>query len=509
MRKLLHFLVSKMFVIGMLILLQLIIIIELVIWLSGYFVFIYAFLMLLSLGITIYVINKNENPAYKLAWVVPILLFPLIGGVIYLMFGGQKMPNELMRQNLSVADELKNSTEKGIPMVTLHEDLHVFRQSNYIKQASNFPLYKHTETKFLATGEEKFQVMLEELEKAESYIYLEYFIINEGKMWNTILDVLARKVKQGVEVRLIYDDAGCIQLLPAHYDAYLRSLGLKVKVFNPIRARLAIQMNNRDHRKILVVDGKVGITGGINLSDEYINEVNLHGHWKDSSVLLKGAAVFSLTAMFIQFWNYDESEKENIWDYYLGDDVLNQYENDGYVQPYADSPTDNENVGENTHLNIINAAKKYVYIQTPYLIIDHEMRVALTLAAKSGIDVRILVPHEPDKRFVFEMTKSNYAALLADGVKIYEYTPGFVHAKTMVADDEVAIIGTINMDYRSYYLHFECGAWFYKSRCVMELKEDYLKTLEVSQELSYNEVVNIPRYLKVIRAILNLFAPLA
>ncbi|MGL5541625.1 MAG: cardiolipin synthase, partial [Erysipelotrichaceae bacterium] len=324
-----------------------------------------------------------------------------------------------------------------------------------------------------------------------------------------ILDVLARKVKQGVEVRLIYDDAGCIQLLPAHYDAYLRSLGLKVKVFNPIRARLAIQMNNRDHRKILVVDGKVGITGGINLSDEYINEVNLHGHWKDSSVLLKGAAVFSLTAMFIQFWNYDEAENENIWDYYLGDDVLNHYENDGYVHPDADSPTDNENVGENTHLNIINAAKKYVYIQTPYLIIDHEMRVALTLAAKSGIDVRILVPHEPDKRFVFEMTKSNYAALLADGVKIYEYTPGFVHAKTMVADDEVAIIGTINMDYRSYYLHFECGAWFYKSRCVMELKEDYLKTLEVSQELSYNEVVNIPRYLKVIRAILNLCAPLA
>ncbi|MGL5540651.1 MAG: cardiolipin synthase [Erysipelotrichaceae bacterium] len=510
MRKIISFFMSKMFLVGILILLQLLLVMGVILWLSDYFLWVYAGLNLLSLSIVVYLLNKNENPAYKLAWTIPILIFPLFGGIFYLVFGNAKMPKELLSENLSVSPELQLAKEKGIPIVDLQDtDLSAHKQATYINRNAGFPLYRHTETRFLPTGEIKFEVMLEELEKAEKYIFMEYFIIMEGKMWNTILEVLVRKVKAGVDVRLIYDDAGCLQTLPNHYDRYLRSLGIKVKVFNRIRPTLAIRMNNRDHRKIMVVDGKVGITGGINLSDEYINAVTLHGHWKDSSVLLKGAAVFSLTAMFIQFWNFHEKEKEDVWNYYLGEEALKQYQDDGVVQPYADSPTDKEYIGEYSHINMINEAKRYVYIQTPYLIIDNEMRTALSLAAKSGVDVRILVPHYPDKAIVFEMTKSNYKALLASGVKIYEYTPGFVHAKTLVADDEVAIIGTINMDYRSYYLHFECGSWFYKSKCVMELKEDYLKTLQVSQEIHYNEVVNIPWYRKVLRAMLNLFAPMA
>lgn len=508
MHKLLHFLISKTFIIGIILLVQFIFLLWIVITLSDYFVFVYIFLTILSIVTAIYVINKNENPSYKLAWIFVILLFPIVGGVIYLMFGGQKMPKELLKQNLSANEELEQTLMKGVPIVEL-EEAEPKRQSTYIFKNSHFPLYEHTETKFLATGEIKFQVMLEEMRKAEKYIFMEYFIIMEGEMWSAILDVLVEKVKEGVEVRVMYDDAGCLATLPHNYDKYLRSLGIKTKIFNPLRPLLAVQMNNRDHRKILIIDGKVGITGGINLSDEYINVRKIHGHWKDSSVMLKGAGVFSLIAMFIQFWNFDEEEKESIFDYYLGSEELRKYPNDGYVQPYADAPTDDELVGENTHINLINSAKRYVYIQTPYLIIDNEMRTALTLAAKSGVDVRIIVPHHPDKKFVYEMTKSNFGPLLAQGVRIYEYTPGFIHAKTLVADDDTCIIGTINFDYRSYYLHFECGVWFYKSTCVTELRDDFMETLSKSHEIHYQEILDVSFSRKIIWAILNLFAPLA
>lgn len=508
MHKLLHFLISKTFIVGIILFLQFLFLLWVILTLSDYFVFVYIFLILLSLIISVYVINKNENPSYKLAWVFVILLFPLVGGVIYLMFGGQKMPKELLKQNLNAHNELAKIIMKDVPIVEL-EDLDANKQSTYIYKSSHFPLYEHTETKFLPTGEVKFEVLLEELKKAEKYIFMEYFIIMEGVMWNTILDILVEKVKQGVDVRVMYDDAGCLATLPHNYDKYLQTLGIKAKVFNPMRPLLAVQLNNRDHRKIVVIDGVVGFTGGINLSDEYINVRKIHGHWKDSSVMLKGAAVFSLLAMFIQFWNFDEEQKESIFDYYVGADVLKQYKNDGFVQPFADAPTDGELVGENSHINLINNAKRYVYIQTPYLIIDNEMRTALTLAAKSGVDVRIIVPHIADKKFVYEMTKSNFGPLLAQGVRIYEYTPGFIHAKTLVSDDDTCIIGTINFDYRSYFLHFECAAWFYKSSCVKELHDDFLHTLSVSHEISYDEIKNVSVLRKVLWAILNLFAPLA
>lgn len=513
MRKLLRFFTSNVFIIGLLIAVQFLFLMWLIMALSEYYIWIYSVLMLLSIIIAIYVVNKGINPAYKITWIFLILSFPLVGGVIYLMFGGQKMPKELVANTMTINKDMRSLVSKELPTTELdsEQDADAHRQSMYIKNASSFPLYEHTQTRFLATGEEKFEVMLEELKKAEKYIFLEYFIIMEGVMWDTILEVLVEKVKQGVEVRVLYDDAGCIQTLPANYDKKLRALGIKVKVFNRLRALLAIQMNNRDHRKIMVVDGKVGITGGINLSDEYINVRKLHGHWKDSSVLLEGAAVFSLLALFLQFWNYGEKpeNKEETYDYYLGTDFYTQYENDGFVQPFGDSPTDEENVGENTHLNIINSAKKYVYIQTPYLIIDNEMRTSLCLAAKSGVDVRIVVPHIPDKKTVYELTKSNFEPLLKSGVRIYEYTPGFIHAKTLVSDDHTAIIGTINMDYRSYFLHFECGVWFYKSRCVQELKEDNLRTLAQSHEIYIEDIENIKWYRKVFWAVINLFAPLA
>lgn len=306
----------------------------------------------------------------------------------------------------------------------------------------------------------------------------------------------------------MYDDAGCITTLPQDYYLTLRRLGIQAKVFNPIKPRLAMQMNNRDHRKILVIDGKVGMTGGINLADEYINQKERFGHWKDCSVMIRGEAVWNLTLMFLQFWNYDEKEKDDVFSYKPDFKVFENIHNDGYVQPYSDSPTDEENVGEYTHINMINSANRYVYATTPYLVIDNEMKTALLLAAKNGIDVRILVPHIPDKWYVFAVTRSNYKDLIEGGVKIYEYTPGFVHGKSFVVDDKMAIVGTVNMDYRSYYLHYECGVWFYRSKVVMDVKRDYLETLAKSHQVTLEECRQIRLPIRIMRAILNLFSPM-
>lgn len=510
LKKILNIFKNKVVIVGLLILIQLVFFLWIISVLSEYFVAIYFVLIALSFIMSIYVLNKNENPSYKIAWVIAIMTLPVFGGLIYLLFGGQKVPKELRKrdhksqmdvqsiiwQNQQLMDELKD------------ENPIAFKQANYIWQNADYPLYGNTETTFFPLGEDKFEAMIIELKKAKKFIFLEYFIIAEGIMWNTILDVLLEKVNEGLDVRLMYDDAGCISTLPPDYFKKLRKLGIKTKVFNPIKPRLAMQMNNRDHRKILVIDGIVGMTGGVNLADEYINEFERFGHWKDCSVMIKGEAVWSFTLMFLQFWNYDEEVKEDFFLYKAQAKETKSFHNDGLVQPFSDSPTDEENVGENCHINMINGALNYVYAATPYLVLDNEMKTSLMLAAKNGVDVRLLVPHIPDKPYVFALTRHNYKDLIECGVRIFEYTPGFVHAKTFVVDDLTAVVGTVNMDYRSYYLHYECGIWFYKSKVVMDVKEDYLKTLEVSQEVTLEECNNVSWFIRAVRGILNLFAPM-
>lgn len=508
-KKILSLLHNKIIIVGALILIQLVIFFGIVFQLSEYFITIYSLLIALSFCISVYVINKNDNPTYKIAWVLLIMTLPVFGGLIYLLFGGQKVPKELRKRD----SESQHATQevvwqnRQIMDELIQTDPIAHKQANYIWKNAGFPIYKHTETTFFSIGEKKFEAMIIELKKAEKFIFLEYFIIAPGIMWDTILDILIDKVKEGVDVRILYDDAGCITTLPPDYSETLQRLGIKAKVFNPIRPRLAMQMNNRDHRKILVIDGKVGMTGGINLADEYINKKVRFGHWKDCSVMLRGEAVWNFTLMFLQFWNYDEKEKADVFNFKPDWTELELIEDDGFVQPYSDSPTDNENVGEYTHINMINAATKYVYATTPYLVIDNEMKTALVLAAKNGIDVRILCPHIPDKWYVFSVTRANYQDLIAAGVKIYEYTPGFVHSKTFVVDDKMAIVGTVNMDYRSYYLHYECGVWFYNSSVVMDVKEDYLASLEISHEVTLEECLAVKLPVRVMRGILNLFSP--
>lgn len=510
LRKIFGIFRSKLFIIGFLIFMQLVLLLAVILWLSDYFSYIFLLLTILSTIISIYILQKDENPMYKLTWILVITTLPIFGGLLYLLFGAKKVPRELQKRDLVMrGEQFDVLPQNDTIMKALKEhDPIGYKQANYIWKNANFPIYAYTETKFLKSGEEKFEVMLGELKKAKKFIFLEYFIIAPGVMWQAVLDILKDKVNNGVEVRVLYDDAGCFSTLPSDYVETLLSYGIHAKVFNPIRPRLAMQMNNRDRRKILVIDGLVGFTGGINLADEYINEINRFGHWKDCGVMIKGDAVWNFTLMFLQFWNYDEKIKDDAMLFKPIYPHDQKFTTDGLVQPFADAPTDNENVGENTHINMINNANQYVYCASPYLVIDNEMKVALKLAAKNGVDVRILVPHIPDKKYVFALTQGNYQALIKAGIKIYEYTPGFIHSKTFVSDDKIAIVGTVNMDYRSYYLHYECGVWFYKSSLVKEVKDDYLATLEKSHLVTMEECNSVRWYKKIMRAILNLFAPM-
>ena len=323
-------------------------------------------------------------------------------------------------------------------------------------------------------------------------------------MWNGILDVLFEKVRRGVEVYLIYDDVGCFFLLPKDYKAFLEKHGIRTCVFNPFRPILSTVQNARDHRKIAVIDGEVAYTGGINMADEYINEIEKHGHWKDAGIRLEGAAVRSFTVMFLQMWTMCTGERE---DYNLYCSTTPGSENDGIVLPYADSPLDRENVCEHVYLQIINNAKRYVYINTPYLIVDDSMVSALCLAAKSGVDVKIVTPGKWDKRFVHFTTRSYYRELIDAGVEIYEYTDGFIHAKTFVSDDIVASIATANLDFRSLYLHFECGTWLYKSKAVLELKQDFTDNLSRCTRIEKKDC-RASLFIRILEEIFRLIAPL-
>ena len=501
--KILRFLFSRMVVVGLMIAIQLGIFLFLLIKFSHYSAIASIICTIISALAVLWIINKNDNPAYKLAWIIPILIFNITGGLLYLLIGNKK-PSKDMRLRLEKVQEITSKYLKQNQKVLEEvekENKTVFGHVNYINCASGFPMYKNTEVKYYSVGEDNYEDLIKELKKAKRYIFMEYFIIEEGKMWNGILEILEQKAKEGLDVRLMYDDMGCISLLPYGYDKVLEKKGIKCIAFNPFKPLLSLVMNNRDHRKITVIDGHTGFTGGINLADEYINEIVRFGHWKDSSIMIRGEAVWNLTMMFLESWQFNCGQKEDYEKYKPYVNYDKEFKGDGYVQPYGDSPLDDETVGENVYLNIINKAKEYVYINTPYLIVDNELVTALTLAAKSGVEVIIVTPHIEDKWYVHMVTRAYYAQLIEAGVKIYEYTPGFIHSKTFVSDDEIGVVGTINMDYRSLYLHFECGVLLYKTKSLMEIKNDFkLITIEDCHRIKWSN--------KFITAILRVFAPL-
>lgn len=501
---------SKIIVVGVLLVLQ-ISLIAYTTWTLGaltpYFELAYT---LISVIVMIYIVNRKDNPAYQLAWSVLILLFPLFGGVFYLTVAGNRSSNRFIRkmqksvqnsyQLLSQNPEVKAALSASSETAAM--------QSGYIETYGPYPVYQHTEMEYYPLGDDNLEPLLQALRVARRFIFLEYFIIREGKFWNAVLSILEEKVAEGVDVRVLIDDFGCVATIPPDYEKQLQAKGIQCLSFNHFIPVLTLRLNNRDHRKITVIDGHTGFTGGVNLSDEYINVTHPYGHWKDVGIMLKGDAVWSLTVMFLQMWDYIAGITEDFTQYAPRPEEIQDVSGDGFVQPYSDSPLDDEVVGENIYLNMINHARKSVHVITPYLILDHEMITALALAAKNGVDVRLIIPGIPDKKIAYTLTKANAAVLIEEGVHIHLYTPGFTHAKIMVADQEIATVGTVNMDFRSLYLHFECGVWMYGNQIVQEIEDDFGETLQLCREVTIEECRNLNWLQRLWRALLRLISPL-
>ena len=467
-----------------------------------------------SVGVCIYILNKREKPAYKLTWIFLILLFPIFGGAVYAFFHTQASPRKLNRQMDAVTQRFKShfSPSGNILPHLAAENRECLPQAHYLQEYAGFPVCRRTQTLYLDSGESFFRQVLEELEKAEKYIFLEFFILRQGKMLDPILEILTKKAAQGLDIRIIYDDLGCFTSLPPNFNRLLEEKGIKCTIFNPFKPILSSLQNNRDHRKIISIDGKTAFTGGMNLADEYINARERFGHWKDAAIMIHGEAAWSLTLIFLQMWNLGKKVQDDpaaLYPWKTADGAISacSVESDGYVQPYADSPIDEENVGEHVYIQIINNAKEYVYINTPYLVVDDNLLTALSLSAKSGVDVRIITPHRWDKWIVAVVSRSYYRQLIKAGVRVYEYTIGFNHSKTFVSDDKVATVGTTNLDYRSLYLHFECGVWMYKSAGIAAVKEDFLSILPLSHEITLEDCSRNAAQ-RIFQDVLRLFAPL-
>lgn len=464
---------------------------------------------LISVAMAIFIANTKDNPSIKLSWTALIMATPVFGTLLYIFIHaeiGHRLISRLFKnvlektscfamQDLHLNQELK-ANEKDL-----------YNTARYTFENARCPVYKKTSTKYFPCGKLMWEDMLCELEKANDFIFLEYFIIEEGEMWGKILDILKRKASEGVEVRVIYDGTCSVSLLPHSYPKTLASFGIKCRVFSPLRPFVSTHYNNRDHRKILVVDGRVAFTGGVNLADEYINSKTRFGHWKDCGIKISGEAVKSFTLMFLQIWNVYPN-KEN-YQYYLEKSINSQNAgSDGYIIPYGDSPLDDEKVGETMYLNMINTAKEYIYIMTPYLAIDNEMTTALKNAAKRGVDVRIIIPHIPDHKITHAIAKTHCCELVPAGVKIFEYLPGFIHSKVFVSDSIHAIVGTINLDYRSLYLHFECAAYIYKSSVIDDIYKDFADTFPKCKKIEAGDLEkqNFLSHMK--GGLLKLIAPL-
>ena len=506
--KLLKIIRSRFFISGLIILLQFVQLLIVFGLLNKYSIIISTLGYIFYIGVFLYIINKYENPEFKLPWIIIIMLFFVMGAFAFVLLSSND-------QNKKEIVTFKKNKEKlstylkqdEVLEILKNENRDAYLQANYIKKSTGLPCYKNTEISYYKIGEDFHKELLNALKKAQHFIFMEYFIIEEGKMWNPIHEILKEKSKNGVKVYVIYDDFGCMTTLDENYYKNLNEEGINCIPANKFKPVLSRIHNNRDHRKITVIDGRVGFTGGINIADEYINKKVKHGHWKDTAVKLEGEAVKSLTALFLETWNTQNKEELELQEFMRQDYKLNRVQ--GVVAPYGDGPEEfyKEEVGKNVYLNMLSSAKKYVYITTPYLICDHEILNSLCLCAKKGVDVRIITPGIPDKKTVFLMTQSNYENLIKNGVKIYEYTPGFIHAKQFICDDIFATCGTINLDYRSLVHHFECGTWMYNVPCIEEMKKDFLETQSASEEITEPKA-KLKGWKKVITEVMKVFFPL-
>ena len=463
--------------------------------------------VLFSLIMVLFLLNSKHDPTAKITWLVIIMLLPVFGALLFLYTQsdvGHRALKKRMNQLISQTKETIPQSEDVINNLS-KENGAVSSLARYIHRTGCYPVYDQTQITYFPMGEKKFEEMLRQLEQAKHFIFMEYFIIDEGLMWGRILEILAKKASEGVDVRIMYDGTCEFSTLSRDYPKRLKKLGIKCKVFAPLTPFVSTHYNYRDHRKILVIDGHTAFTGGVNLADEYINHIVKYGHWKDVAIMLKGEAVKSFTLMFLQMWNVDEKDMD--YSQFLKYPV-SPVQTKGYVIPYGDCPLDDDKVGERVYMDILNRAQSYVHIMSPYLILDSEMETAIKFAAERGVDVKIMLPGIPDKAVPYALARTHYASLLQSGVEIYEYTPGFVHAKIFVCDDKEAVVGTINLDYRSLYHHFECAAYMYDVDCIHEIEEDFRVTLKKCSRVTQETMKNDKVSRKIMGVVMKAVAPL-
>lgn len=477
-------------------------------WFEEFLPHIYGGAVIFNVFMILYLLNSSLDPTAKITWLVIIMLLPVFGALLFLYTQNNIGHRALKDRYHQIIKETKDSIPQAPEVIDAlqQESPSAVALSHYIGRSGCYPVFQNCDVKYFPCGEDKFREMLVQLEQAKHFIFLEYFIIREGDMWGQILEILARKAKEGVDVRLMYDGTCELSTLPHDYPQRIRELGIQCKMFAPIHPFVSTHYNYRDHRKILVIDGHTAFTGGINLADEYINREVRFGHWKDTAIMVQGDAVRSFTLMFLQMWSLDEKNPE--FTPFLSQPIPPIPEAKGFVMPYGDCPLDKDKVGEQVYIDILNRAQRYVHIMTPYLILDGEMENALKFAAERGVDVRIILPGIPDKKVPFALALTHYKSLLESGIQIFEYTPGFIHAKVFVADDETAVVGTINLDYRSLYHHFECAAYLHGTTCITDIAEDYVRTEQKCKKVTPETIKNEKLSRKLTGFLMKTIAPL-
>lgn len=537
LRLMLRIAFSRTAIIVVALLLQLFVFFASFYWLKDYSTVVYAAFVLLGAVTVVHILNEENNASFKIAWIIPVLVIPVFGTVLYIYINLQPGTKRIHKKLTKIEDEIRPYLAQNEETVQELQEQSAGEKgiADYLYHADNYPVYAGCKMKYYPIGEAKFADMIEQLKRAEHFIFMEYFIVTKSYMWNTILEILKEKAAQGVEVRMMYDGMCSLALLPYGYYKDLEKMGIQSIPFSQIRPVLSTYQNNRDHRKILIIDGKTVFTGGINLADEYINRIDRFGHWKDTAVMIQGKAVKSFTLLFLKMWHVAKGkdsipEEEirkytvSVWENAQTGDMCTDMESmrntdmqnmqdkklhaGGYVIPYGDDPYGDERIGKQVYIDILNRARKYVHIMTPYLILDDEMITALRYCAKRGVETVIIMPHIPDKIYAYLLARTYYKQLLKYGVKIYEYTPGFVHAKVFVSDDIRGCVGTINLDFRSLYLHFECGAYMYSNDVLHDVEQDFKETLKQCQEITKESCDKYPKGKMLVGKMLRLIAPL-
>lgn len=477
-------------------------------WFESLMPKIYGGAVIFTVAMVLYLLNSRMDNSAKITWLIIIMLLPVFGALLY-FYTRSDLGHRALKERFN---QLKERTEDSIPQSPEVKDRLTEEYpsaaaiARYLHRTGCYPAYDKTQVTYFPLGENMWEEMLKQLEQAQHFIFMEFFIVDEGEMWGEILEILARKAKQGVDVRVMYDGTCEFSKLPHDYPKRIEELGIRCKMFAPITPFLSTHYNYRDHRKILVIDGHTAFTGGVNLADEYINRIDRYGHWKDAAIMLKGEAVPSFTLMFLQMWNVDEKQAQ--FGNFLEYPTFAPENTEGFVIPYGDCPLDMDKVGEMVYMDILNRAQRYVHIMTPYLILDNEMETALKFAAERGVEVSLILPGVSDHFTAYALAWTHYSSLLSSGVKIYEYTPGFVHSKVFVSDDREAVVGTINLDYRSLYHHFECAAYMCGVPCIPEIERDFLETRAKCREVTPQSAKKDKLSRRIFGILLKAIAPL-